>query len=727
MNIKLFTPLSIKTLLLIVGMLLTFTNCQKDDNLERESVVTPVEEKGSGNQFRHLTMEDLNQIEILNRPLKNINNLMELNNSKTARLGTNNGSMVILTDDIVELTTPNSVSYSFRTEAPLNPDAEFENLVLFKKDGEPFKYYLYSYVSIKKSDEETKYYPIGRIELDGDNLGLDALVDNLTSRIMYSNGCMWEVYQHSNGDITITQLFCAALQSGGVFVGVGGWPDGVQPEGEIDCKWQNVGSPNGDGKCVWEHRCTSNQGMFYIKEWTYGACNQGDTGDTGHNPDTGDNGGDGGDGGLDSGPIGGGEGTGGGGTPGDGEGDGETVGLNPPRDVEQEIMDCFSGAGLLVNTSNLTFNQQRDLANYLRKDTNDNPFDFSGTNCSDPEALIFAYSAYKAMSENPDLSFEEEIIEGFNKVLEEIPTARLDRYMELMDLVEDNPWALLQDCLQQNGLDIANYQYLYNHTIPQECQDRLNVLGDDFQNQPLDEGNAAVANVDYYGVEITARPDINNDGNPDTDAEIFQAYKENFTILASGSKEDFQFNCDIPFNSNNQANVGWDFIPYYANDIYLWNSTNPLTAIFKIDAWAEVPFGIADDGAIMISEYTSNYWIGSTIQTTFSDTQPFSGNRQWGLLTNQSGNLELYARAVDVARVDDWIRRSPLTGEECEDLDYYNIGDATWSNLQQEIKQFIIDNGGQAQVIEPNYARFDKEKIEEILESNDSIDQILCD
>ncbi|MDW5290839.1 DUF6973 domain-containing protein [Formosa sp. PL04] len=101
--------------------------------------------------------------------------------------------------------------------------------------------------------------------------------------------------------------------------------------------------------------------------------------------------------------------SGGGGSPpgDDNDDDDETVGLNPPRNVDQEILNCFSSVGLLVDTSSLTFNQRRNLANYLRSDNNDEPFDFSGTNCSDPEALMKAYLIYQAMIEGGDVNFED--------------------------------------------------------------------------------------------------------------------------------------------------------------------------------------------------------------------------------------------------------------------------------------------------------------------------------
>ena len=323
--------------------------------------------------------------------------------------------------------------------------------------------------------------------------------------------------------------------------------------------------------------------------------------------------------------------------------------------------------------------------------------------------------------------YTKSMITDYLSIIEGIPTAKFNRYKELLDLFEKNPFVLLQDCIQQNGLAIENYQQLYDHTLPETCKTRLNNLGGGYNDQPLNAGNAAVANVDYYGVEITKNPDFNVDGKPDTNAEVFQAYKRNFTSWASGSKKDFQFSCDIPFDSDDKANVSWKFVPYGSTDAAIWNSTNPLTAIIGIDASSDIPLGdaISDDGAIMISAYTSQYWIGSTIQTPFSGTQPFSGNRQWGYLTNQKGNLELYARAVDIARVSGIIRFSE-DNSECSEDTYYNIGEATWSNLQEQIKTWVNANGGIATVVPKTAIRFDKTKLKELLESNETINLINC-
>jgi len=346
------------------------------------------------------------------------------------------------------------------------------------------------------------------------------------------------------------------------------------------------------------------------------------------------------------------------------------------------------------------------------------------------------YTPNTSLEDSTETNNSFNFVRDFLNVAIEIPTAKFKRYEELMELIKDNPFVLLEDCIQQNGLNIANYQQLYDHTLPQSCKDRLDGLGVNFQDQPLNTGNAAVANVDYYGVEVTTNPDFNGDGNPDSNADVYQKYREDFGELASGGKDNFQFSCDVPNNSTDTGDITWEFSPYFSQDLTNWNSSNPLTTIFKIEAGANMP-GVfdwltnlsEDDGAIMISAYTPNYWIGSTIATEFSGTQPFSGNRQWGWLINQNNKLELFARAVDIARVSAFTRYNLLAGSpsaECKEDTYYNIGEETWSNLQNEIKQWINDNDGQAEVIPKTAIRFDKTKLKELLESNETIDEINC-
>ncbi len=92
---------------------------------------------------------------------------------------------------------------------------------------------------------------------------------------------------------------------------------------------------------------------------------------------------------------------------------------------------------------------------------------------------------------------------------------------------------------------------------------------------------------------------------------------------------------------------------------------------------------------------------------------------------NQSGNFEFFTRAVDVAKISTFFNISPGTDIECQQDTYYNVAEATWQNLQQEIAAWINNNGGQATINAPKAVRVDKDKILEILTTKGSLDQIL--
>jgi hypothetical protein len=89
------------------------------------------------------------------------------------------------------------------------------------------------------------------------------------------------------------------------------------------------------------------------------------------------------------------------------------------------------------------------------------------------------------------------------------------------------------------------------------------------------------------------------------------------------------------------------------------------------------------------------------------NNQPISGNRQWGWLINENGHFETYTRAVDVARVADVFLEWPATifdsNLECQQETYYDIAEATWQNMQQEVADWInnqdnSNNSGQATI-----------------------------
>src|SRR5690554_5936168 len=153
--------------LTLVFMLGVFS-CQKDDSFN-ESDHPTVSKDNHEVSTRKLTLHDLNQKQFLNESLAKMESVLDINKTQdgNAKIIATDGSFTVLTDEIIECITSTSVSYSFLTESPINPHADYENLVLFKKGDEPFKFYLYSYKTIFYNGTWENHF-ISRLLIDGE-------------------------------------------------------------------------------------------------------------------------------------------------------------------------------------------------------------------------------------------------------------------------------------------------------------------------------------------------------------------------------------------------------------------------------------------------------------------------------------------------------------------------------------------------------------------------------
>ena len=271
------------------------------------------------------------------------------------------------------------------------------------------------------------------------------------------------------------------------------------------------------------------------------------------------------------------------------------------------------------------------------------------------------------------------------------------RFFELWDAIEADPHVLLRPCVEQN----TSYPYtfwsdLYNFQPDQSTISALASRG--FTYQPLQEGNAVATSVDYYYVEIDQMPDFNGDGSPDSEQQVIDVLRANFAGLASGEKNGFTFTCPSPVNPDN---IWWDFKPYEPEiDNVQWSFPAPIykNTVFFIDAGAESTFNntFADKGAIVISQSSPCCWIGSTINTPLSGSQPLSGQRQWGITTLPNGKKAFYTKAADRAFTSGLVKLSGMNPDawNCDDDTYYNIANATWVNLMSKAGKFIRAGGG---------------------------------
>ncbi len=339
-------------------------------------------------------------------------------------------------------------------------------------------------------------------------------------------------------------------------------------------------------------------------------------------------------------------------------------------------------------------------------------------NVEDREKLVSYTAGDEERTENMKAYIELEIGN---------PEYELDRLIQMWDALEGNPYLFLQPCLvNENELDIFNYEDLYNFTIPINCIDKLEALGPGFENQPIVDGNAAIASIDYYGVEILVMPDIDGDGLPDSPEEIIESIRNEFATLGSGSKAGFTTTCPNPFGL--EPSVSWNFVPYFSSEENLWESSMPLTTIFRIETEATgMSSMLSDDGAVITSQVEDLCWIFSTIQSPLSGSQPLSGNRQFGLRINQNGNFEFYTRAVDRAHTRNAIKwYSALFNNGCDDTDYYNIGRYTWKNLQNKVGAFVSEHGGVVNYKLPKGIRVDFAELDQKLKSPVPVNFVSC-
>ncbi|MBE9489404.1 MAG: hypothetical protein IMY67_03840, partial [Bacteroidetes bacterium] len=146
----------------------------------------------------------------------------------------------------------------------------------------------------------------------------------------------------------------------------------------------------------------------------------------------------------------------------------------------------------------------------------------------------------------------------------------------------------------------------------------------------------------------------------------------------------------------------------------LWNSSNPLSAIIKLD----IPI---NDGVVVCAEYNSNYWRFMTIEAPYDNSHPVTGTRQFGIEQNTDGSYNIYVRGVD--------RFSSYIQGAVADLflsDPFAFADDLWESFQEKTNTFINANGGLSLINTPIHNRPDWGKVKDVLQGNRPISDLGC-
>lgn len=135
------------------------------------------------------------------------------------------------------------------------------------------------------------------------------------------------------------------------------------------------------------------------------------------------------------------------------------------------------------------------------------------------------------------------------------------------------------------------------------------------------------------------------------------------------------------------------------------------------------PFGLYDNGSVILSDYKSfvgthshSFFKFSTLETPFDHEHPVAGNREFGIYNSTANPSEFTFYTMGVDRIWDWA--SQFANDNISDG--FKQADSLWKNVQDNLKMFIIQNGGNATYYIPRnpHARPNWDAVKEFLLGN---------
>lgn len=215
--------------------------------------------------------------------------------------------------------------------------------------------------------------------------------------------------------------------------------------------------------------------------------------------------------------------------------------------------------------------------------------------------------------------------------------------------------------------------------------------------QRIDDAYSTAVNMDYFPITVNQLPVIN--GTRLTPEQFLNHIRININQFVDTYYSEF-----TPYNN------------YGVDDRALWNSSNPLGAVIKIDIKGP------DNGSVIVTDYKSDKWIFSTIYEPIYKTHPVSGNRDFGFIKNDNGSYTFYTRGVDRLTSMD-----ATTVQNSEFLSYmmggspFSQADALWTSFQNKINNFVNSHQGSSSVASQEIYRPDWAKVKAVIEGKEPL------
>lgn len=119
---------TILKLLLLLVILITAFNCQKDDDFEESNNF----QTKNNVIAKRVTLNEIKKNSHLRQSLQKIENQFDYikKNKINSKINSVDNAFTILTDEIILINTDSTEAYTFRIEIPTHPNSAFENFVI---------------------------------------------------------------------------------------------------------------------------------------------------------------------------------------------------------------------------------------------------------------------------------------------------------------------------------------------------------------------------------------------------------------------------------------------------------------------------------------------------------------------------------------------------------------------------------------------------------------------
>jgi hypothetical protein len=271
------------------------------------------------------------------------------------------------------------------------------------------------------------------------------------------------------------------------------------------------------------------------------------------------------------------------------------------------------------------------------------------------------------------------------------------RKAQLDSLLTQNKFSLLP-CDSLTLMPFLSYGPMYQKVAQQQVsQAILNKLdslstygpspiyaGDLFSVQSLNDASGTIVNCDFFPVKISQMP-LKPNGIAYTPKELVEYFRIH--------KNDFI-----------SPSIGISFEPYNYNG---FNDSACFNAPYEQSIGAILHIDMTKDGSIVHTGYTNyinpinNYQEHSFIYTTLSTfldfEHPVSGNREFGIYSDQNspGSYVFYTMGTD--RITNYLYETIDKGiKNVTGRSGFDEADELWTNIQENMINFINTRGGQA-------------------------------